>query len=602
MPSDAKDSISNLVNVFSALNKMREEPKGVSAHRTIIKDNEDSVDPSLSSSENTRLKNVATILGKVWQLGEFAPKPEAERLNDLTPDKQKALGISAVSDKVKPVQVKREDKTDWLSTLLKVLGAAVGAGLLWAMLPEDLKKKIKETVTKWVTELGSLIGEYAPKIWTELWEGTGPAGKVRFIQRISKPILAIMDALITGITKTVRGYKALTNLFRGPAKPPKVKIDEGGAVGRRGTTGKPRTTPATPPTPRTTPATPPTPRTIKYRDPVTGRIAAKPVTPPTRMSKISNFFKGKADAVARSASAIGTSARVLGTKGVSAIGTSARVLGTKALAITEPITRLFNGPTGRGIFNVAKGAGKVARAVLRIPFLAEAVEAATFVYYKGKQKDLYEKGKITADEYNYNVGARAINSMGGVLGGLSGVALVAALSVPGAIASGGLLAPLIPLLAIGGGFVGDFIGRRLADALVNASPEFTSTIGRWATGTSDSQVQIGELQDFIIQNGVIVPFSDKDKLLSMKKDGAFDNLFKSGTDSTMVTEIISYNKFAKTALVSQINRQDKMIDLLVAIARKSFSSNTILQQPQQSQNYSGANFRDDYNYQTLATN
>ena len=308
------------------------------------------------------------------------------------------------------------------------------------------------------------------------------------------------------------------------------------------------------------------------------------------MSRISNFFKGKVDTVAKRASAIGT---------------SARALGNRALAITEPITRLFKGPTGKGIFNVAKGAGKVARAVLRIPFLAEAVEAATFVYYKGKQKDLYEKGKITADEYNYNVGARAINSMGGVLGGLSGVALVAALSVAGAIASGGALAPLIPLLAIGGGFIGDFIGRGLANALVNASPEFTSTIGRWATGTSDSQVQIGELQDFIIQNGTIVPFSDKDKLLSMKKDGAFDNLFKSGTDSTMITDIISYNKFAKSALVEQIKRQDKMIDLLITLTRKTFGNNTSQQQPlqnPQSQNYSGADFRDDYNYQTLVTN
>ena len=564
MPSDAKDSLDNLVNVFSALNKMREEPKGVSSHRTIIKDNEDEVDPTLSSSENTRLRNIANVLGKTWQLGEFAPKPEAQRLKDLTPDKQRALGISAVSDKVKPVTVKQENKKDWLDTLLNMLGAAVSAGLLWAMLPEDLKKKIKETVTKWVTELGSLIGEYVPKIWSELWEGTGPAGKVRFIQRISKPIIAIMDAFVTGITKLVNGYRALPNLFR-PRQPP-GGIPEGDAVGRRGTTGKP---------------------TTAYRDPLTGRFATRPVPPPTRMSKVTDFFKGKVDDV---------------TSRARALGTSARAVGNRALQFAEPITKIFTGPTGRGIFNVTKGAVKVAKSILRIPFLAEAVEGATFLYYKNKQKDLYEKGKITADQYNYNVGARAVNSMGGVLGGLGGAGIVAGLSVPGAIASGGILAPLVPFLVTGGAFVGDYIGRRLANALVNASPEFTSAIGRWATGTKGNRVQIGELQDFIIQNGVIVPFSDKDKLLSMKKDGAFDNLLKSNTDSNMVADIASYNKFAKTALIEQIKRQDKMIDLLVAITRKSFGSNIVQQQSQPSYNYGSENFRDDYNYQTLVTN
>ena len=82
MPPDDKNSIGNLVNIFTSLNKIKDEPRGVSSHPSVVKDSEDKIKPSLEDVEVSRLKNIADVLGRVWKLGDYAPKSEAGKLED----------------------------------------------------------------------------------------------------------------------------------------------------------------------------------------------------------------------------------------------------------------------------------------------------------------------------------------------------------------------------------------------------------------------------------------------------------------------------------------------------------------------------------------
>jgi len=532
MPSDAKDSLNNLVNVFSALNKMREEPKGVSSHRTIIKDNEDEVTPTLSSSETARLKNIATVLGKAWQLGEFAPKPEAERLGDLTPDKQKALGISTVSDKVKPVTIKQEGKMDWLTSLLGLLGLS----------------KLKDFALKMVDKLKSSLGSIFKFIGTKLYSGVQWVGG-----KINQSIKWLANKLAkwaSGVATKIKTSKFYTGFLE---KISKLKdglksLWDDAITAIRGVI-----------------------------DDIVNSITRIKDASLKALQKIPGY-KVATQAVGAVTKAAGTVAKTAG----KVIAPAARVAGAVGKAAFDAaksyITTLFSG-----------SAGNLGKFLSKIPVIAPLIETGFTTMDIAKLKADYRAGRITLDELNQKSGTRVVKAISGVAGATIGGAALSFIPGIGTIAG-----------AVGGDLLGRYVGDLIVEKIL--SPNVTKKVGAWAAGTTNTGVQIGELQDFIVQNGTIVPFSDKDKLLSMKKDGAFDNLLKSNTENAMVADIASYNKFAKTALVEQIKRQDKMIDLLVAITRKSFSSTIIQQQPQQSQNYGSANFRDDYSYQTLVTN
>jgi hypothetical protein len=558
MPSNDKDSISNLVSVFSALNKIKDEPRGVSSHTSVIKDNEDRVDPNLKSTEVERLKKIATVFGQTLKIGEYAPKQESQRLQDLTPEKQKSLGVSAISDKVKSVQLEKKqgEKGDWLSNLLNLLGGGALAGLGWSMLPKELKDKIKGKITEWATGLGNIIAENLPGMLStvgsfiseqlgQLWNGTGPAGKVRFIQLIAKPITAILDGMFDVVGSMVKGYR---------------KVFPNQPISREG-------------------RLPPKTNIIPAAEEAIERSIGK--TPSLLSRGVSNI-KGYAG------------------RGLESIGKGLKSANSVALEMLRPAERYLG-----GLFKTTKGTYKLAKNILKMPFLAEIIEAGLFTKYKVEQDELYDNNKITLDEYKRNIGSRAINSMGGIVGGMGGMAFATALNAAGAFASGGILAPVAfaiqPALAVGGAFVGDYLGRMFANALSNASPEFAMAIGASVPYSRGGDIQNKELQDFFVRDKKVFSFSNKDEVLGIKTGGAIDNFLKSQNDSGMVENVISHNKFTKTALIEQIKRQDTMIELLTALTRKTFG-NVINQQPQQSSHSFGENFRDAYNSQTLAIN
>ena len=541
MPSGDKDSIGDLVSIFSSLNKIKDEHRGVSSHPSVIKDGADRVNPVLNSPETTRLKNIADVLGKMWKLGDYAPKPEATRLGDLTPDKQKNIGISAIKDKVTPIQ-KQEKGNSLLDMLGGLLAAAAGAVMGWSLLPKELKDQIKSKLLEWSKGLGNLITETLPEILGKMgdWianqiKDLGPAN----IVRLAKPFVSLLDMMFNAIEAAARGYTRISRAFTSGAKPTTKDV---GQPSSRGTPNKPPTGIPSPEAPK-----------------------------PSFISRALTATKNVVGSVGRSLPNV-----------------------SKML---EPVGTFI-----KGAFKVGKGATKVVKSVLKIPLLAELIETGTFLNFKQQQDKLLAEGKISLDQRNLNVGARALNSAGAIIGGLSGAALATSLNIAALIASGGLLAPISgiiqPALAIGGGIAGDIIGRFLANSLSDFSPDFATAIGSNIGDNMKGGVTFGELQDFVVKGDKVYPFNNKDELLGIKTGGAIDNLINSSSKNIAPESVVNHNKFAKSALIEQIKRQDTMIELLMQLVRKPVGNSTVINK-QQSVG-SGSDFRAAFNNQTLA--
>lgn len=558
MPPDDKNSIGNLVNIFTSLNKIKDEPRGVSSHPSVVKDSEDKIKPSLEDVEVSRLKNIADVLGRVWKLGDYAPKSEAGKLEDLTPDKQKSLGISAIGDKVKNVQIK-EQKKDWLQSLMNMLGAGAAAVLGWELLPKELKDKIKNKLLEWSEGLGNLITENLPELFNKLgdWianhiKELGPAN----IVRLAKPFVTLLDKMFDTIEAAVKGYSRFSKAFK-PGTPGDVpsKPDEVYKPSSRGI--------------------------------------------PPNINKI-NMLQEGIEGFSKYARPVEEKAPSILKRGLSATKNFVSNNLARARKLLEPV-----GPFLKRAFSVGKGATKVVKSVLKIPLISELIETGTFLYFKNQQDKLLKEGKISLDQRNLNVGARALNSAGAIIGGLSGATLATALNIGATIASGGLLAPIAgliqPALAFGGAFVGDILGRKLADSLSSFSPDFAKAVGSNIGDQKATPINVDEMQDFFSRgDGKVYKFSSKDDLLGIKTGGAIDKFLNSQPDNAMTESIISHNKFNKTALIEQIKRQDTMIELLVQLVRKPSGGSVI--NHASNNNVPSSNFRDAYSSQTLVTN
>ena len=627
----------------------------------IINDKADIVSPTITSSETTRLRGIAAILGKIWQLGEFAPKPEAERLRDLTPDKKKSSPLGNLGDKVKdkqPTKIPTEGKSGVLDNLLDLLGLG---GL----------KNILSSLTRGLTALGGVVISLLNKakaLAKPIIEKAKALAKpiVDKAKALAKPIIDKAKALKQdAVTKAKTLKQGAVTKAKALAKPiiDKAKALKQDAVTKAKTLKQDAATK----TKDTTKAIGEKARALKQGAVTKAKALAKPIIEKAKALKQDAATKTK-----DTTKAIGEKARALKQGAVTKAKDTTKAIGEKAKdttksiietakalkqgavtatkdttkAISEKAKALKQGAvtatkdvvekTKAATIKTAQDTVKVAKNIKnltlsqaktigknyikdafkggpralgkkllsKIPIIGSLIETGFAAKDISDYKKEYKAGKITADELNQKAGTRVVKAITSIAGTAIGAAALS--FIPG-------LGTFIG--AVGGNLLGNYLGDVIVENVL--SPDITKKLGAWATMTKESEtpdasnmksnvepkLQVGELQDYIIQNGSIIPFSDKDKLLSMKKDGAFDNFFKSNTDNTVKLDTMAYNKFAKSALVEQIKRQDKMIDLLVAMTRKSFG-NTIIQQPQTqpSYNHISENFRNEFNSQTLATN
>lgn len=222
-----------------------------------------------------------------------------------------------------------------------------------------------------------------------------------------------------------------------------------------------------------------------------------------------------------------------------------------------------------------------AKLVKGIPALGAVLESALAAYDVTTFIDKYASGKIDKDELNRLVGKRIITGIGALGGATLGAALGAFLagpigavvgSVGGDVAGRWILDKMVDAWGEQGAMaIGDFVLKRIGQA--QESPEdIQKQIEAFkARNEADASFYREPMQDFVVQNGTITPFSDQDDILGMKRGGAIDKLIdnavsgnKNKLSDSLLQEEVNINR--KIAQISQ-----EQTELLRAIAANTSS-------------------------------
>ena len=231
MAEAVEDGLFKLTQVMASLRTMT-ETKGVST--SVIKD-DNKVKTTLDSAEQSRLKEIAKVIGSVLKVGAYEDKPEATRLGDFTSQSQLALQLQNMKGASSVVQSKipRAEAEEGAGNLLTQLLSALG-------LETDLNE-LKNTATKWITEKLTSFGvrfkdifksiiKRLGKFIKSIWEGIKWVGKQikqlaeSFGEKIknSKFAQSFLDALesakngLAGIWESVT--KGISSFFEGIAE------------------------------------------------------------------------------------------------------------------------------------------------------------------------------------------------------------------------------------------------------------------------------------------------------------------------------------------------------------------------------------------------
>ena len=263
---------------------------------------------------------------------------------------------------------------------------------------------------------------------------------------------------------------------------------------------------------------------------------------------------------------------------------------------------------------------KYLKGAARLPILGPIITAGIKAFEVSGLIAEHKAGNISLEDMQQQAGRATIGGIGNIVGNIAGDVLgvaVTGLLAAGSFGTGAIAGPvIIGLTSVAGDLLGGFIANIITDYIL--SPKYTKAIGAFVTNTTPPKE---ELQDYIMQNGTITPFSTKDQVLGMKTGGAIDNLLsdftkKSTNTGSMIKNIFNsidekslqtlsvstakYNEFAKSALTKQINQQEQVIDLLIQLIKKpSGGSTTVQHMSQPNSTFASSNFRDTFKQQTL---
>lgn len=555
---DPIESVLNMSRVMSSLKSMT-DPKGVSQSSQSVTRDDERVSDRLTTAEQNRLKESATIIGKMLKIGVFEEGPEAKRLKDITPAAQPSKVItSAIRDKITPVKT---EGSNWWDTLKKIAGATGLAGLLWYLLPKDWKDKINKW---WNDALSAFLGDENKKKLDKWWnDAIKPLlGDEKTKGEISKwwdsiynkimdkdgkqkdKFLSVWDKIfnLDEDTELSLGQKFASIL----GKVIQFSID---TVARSYEVGGPAS------------------------DVLISQRLAKPVI--AGASKIGSAVS-RADAMTASVKRAAEAAESKITSGVYKTGPQAGKTwykqGNKFISkadIPESVLKSLETPgmMSKGaaiaeklkisknafskLLSTGSGAWKAIKWIAKFPLLAEFFEAGSSYFYKREQEELFNNKKISADEYNKRIGKKVADSLGGVLGARLGMlALGAAGSVLGP--------PGVFLGSIVGTAAGDWFGRWLVGNIINEKT--SKSIGSYFTGVNQPS---DEMQDFLVKNGNVYKFNSRDEVLGMKTGGAIDNLM-----TNLTQNLAKDNSVIRDASVAQVNKLDQLIYLMTELIKK----------------------------------
>ena len=503
--------------------------------RKQVPDNRD-ISATLNSNERTRYRAIFTILGEVLEIGRFDKGPEAKRLitPSALPSTTSNIPATPVADRVKSIdQLKRED---FLTNLLSGIGIA---GLLYQFLTgnfagmmQTLYRTLKvaantavQAILKFlepfknsIKPIALVIGNSLARLFTVFSDIF--TGMVKFLKEstFTKKIIDVFDNLISSVGNFFTGIKdAITR---------KITDLTGSLEGMLPSFMLPKTPAASP----TAPGSSPLPATGPTSTPPPTRVTPLPSTAPTLPStslQPATGFKA----------------------------TAKKVLSTLADPVKAAVGKLYSNMGGaRGIL---KGVGKVIKPLAgKVPIVGSLIE---MFFGKGdieKLKKRRETGDIaTDDELHFLAGQRVIKGLGGLFGGAVGATVVGLLTGP--------TGPFAILGALAGGAMGDITGRLLAEYMTNnlIPTSATREVGQIVV----SGMKEEELQDFIVKNGQVYKFNNKDEVLGMKEGGAIGNLI-----SSIVTNNNKYYSIASR----QVKVLEEIRDGIKVLINKSPSSAT----------------------------
>ena len=265
-------------------------------------------------------------------------------------------------------------------------------------------------------------------------------------------------------------------------------------------------------------------------------------------TKVANFIANKSSKLASSAvggiskaagsvgrlassasGGIGRAAGFVGRLATGAVGSvgkaalsAAGAVKTKAIDSAKSLVK-----TGvKSILPSAKAIPKLFGGTLsKAPIIGPAITAAFAAYDIKGMKDKYNKGEITKDELQKDAGKRIITAITGAIGSAGGAVLGGALGtlipIPG---FGTAIGSIVGIL--GGSLAGEYLGGLISDYVI---PEkYTKSIGAFFTNT---EPPTEEMQDWIIKDGKIYKFSNKDEVMGIKSGGAINQFLASKPDT-----------------------------------------------------------------------
>jgi hypothetical protein len=523
--SDILDPVLKISKVMSSLRAMT-EPRGLS-QQSVTRD-DDRVSDRLTTVEQNRLKESATIIGKVLKIGAFKEGPEAARLQDLTPMQTQAIksAPTAIKDKIQP------PKSNLLGDLLSSLLGLLGLGALTSIIGK-IKNWLLDKLTKFIlTPMKQLFSWVGNKLWTtvkwvgeKLWSAMKYAGgkiwnSVKWVgSKIWNGVKWLGSKISNWAGKLADKIKN-SEFFKGfmskvqAAKDGLKSIWDDAINAVKG-----------------------------YIDDIAKYITSIKNAALTALEKIPgyNLAKKGVDIIGKGAAVVGGAV----SKGAAVVGRGAAAIGGVAAEELGNIIKTGKQKIGSYVGGLFKSsAGKLGSFFKGIPIISGIIEGLFASYDIRNLKKDYELGKLSLDELRLKAGKRVAQGIGGVGGSVLGAAA-------GSVIGG-------PIGTLIGGIGGDILGRYLGDLLIEkvVSPNITKKLGAFVTDT-------GEMQDFLVKNGNVYKFNSRDEVLGMKTGGAIDNLM-----TNLTQNLAKDNSVIRDASVAQVNKLDELIYLMTELIKK----------------------------------
>lgn len=510
----------------------------------------DRVSPKLSSPEIRRANEVSNIFIKNFFDAE-------KRLKTDKKEKTLTSSLFKRADKAKERQPRADGTmkkdSSWLDTLLGALGLG---GLLKKLSP----KFFKGIFTKILKGLGNLVKGIA-KMVSSLWKKIVNS---KFLKSISRAIKAAMRGIgrvfsrivssfrsffgsivkrLKGLWSSIKGskaFKAVGRAFKSAIK----------AIGSFFTGLKNKL------------------MSILNA----AKEFAKNLIPKGAKEFIGTAAKGAGTVVAEKAGGLWQSVKNVGSRavsgiksGASAVGNAVVKTGSKAgqLAVqgAKAVGGFALGPAkaavqdaSKGVIKHSGGMFKLMGKLAKLPVIGPLIEGALTTYDIKGLKDKHARGEITLEELQAQSGRRVVQGVsalgGSALGTFLGAAAGSIIPVGGTIV-GGILG------AIGGDMLGRFVGGLLNDYIM--PPKYRKSIGAFVTGT---QAPKDEMQDFIIRGNNVIPFSNKDEVMGMKRGGAIDDFLSSKQENGGMGLLVKTANMANTYLAGIERNTREMIKAL----------------------------------------